>query len=514
MEPNMESKVEPILKMVSISKYFGTFAANESVSMEVMKGEIHSLLGENGAGKSTLMNVLYGLYKPEKGEIFFEGNKLNLNSTKDAIHAGIGMIHQHFMLIPVHTVLENIVMGMGKEKGFVIDEEELKKEITSIAEQYGMQIKLDAKVSELSVGEQQRVEIVKALYRGAKLLIMDEPTAVLTPQETEDLFVTLKNMAAEGMSIILITHKLKEVMFVCDKVTVLRDGRVTENIDIKETDELSLAKAMIGRELAPMIKEGECNPGECVLEMDNVSFVEENGTNVLTDINIKLCAGEVLGIAGVDGNGQRELSEVVTGLMKASSGTIKINGQEVSSKSIFEIIEMGVGYIPEDRHKRGLVLDFSVSENLILKTYNKKPFKKNVFFDVSEINKYSEDLIDQYYIKTTSRNALASKLSGGNQQKIVVAREVFKLPKLLVAVQPTRGVDIGAAEFIHKKILSAKEEGAAVLLISTELSEINLLSDRIAVIYKGSIVGEMEHDDFDESTIGLMMAGITKDKAI
>ncbi len=510
----MELDKEPILRMKSISKYFGTFAANESVNMEVMKGEIHSLLGENGAGKSTLMNVLYGLYKPEKGEIIFEGKKLNLNSTKDAIEAGIGMIHQHFMLIPVHTVLENIIMGMGKEKGFVIDEEKLKKEISDIANQYGMQIKLDAKVSDLSVGEQQRVEIVKALYRGAKLLIMDEPTAVLTPQETEDLFVTLKNMAEEGMSIILITHKLKEVMSVCNRVTVLRDGRVTENINISETDELSLTKAMIGRELVAITRGGRCDPGEAILELKDVSYIEENGSKVLNNININVCQGEILGIAGVDGNGQRELSEVITGLMHPSSGTIKINGEEINKKSIFEIIEMGVGYIPEDRHKRGLILDFSVSENLILKTYNKKPYKKKLFFNFPQIANYSDDLIDQYYIKTTSKNALARKLSGGNQQKIVVAREVFKLPKLLIAVQPTRGVDIGAAEFIHKKILKAKEEGAAILLISTELSEINLLSDRIAVIYKGEIVGEVKHEDFEENTIGLMMAGITEDEAI
>lgn len=506
--------MDPILRMVSISKYFGTFAANDSVDMEVMKGEIHSLLGENGAGKSTLMNVLYGLYKPEQGEIYFEGKKLNFNSTKDAIEAGIGMIHQHFMLIPVHTVLENIIMGMGKEKGFIIDVEKLKKEISEIADQYGMKINLDAKVSDLSVGEQQRVEIVKALYRGAKLLIMDEPTAVLTPQETEDLFVTLKRMSEGGMSIILITHKLREVMSVCDKVTVLRDGKVTETINICDTDELSLTKAMIGRDLIPMTKDIKCCIGEPILKLRDVSYEVGTEAKLLNNINIHVCKGEVLGIAGVDGNGQKELAEVITGLMCATSGSIQIKGEEVSKKSIFEIIEMGVGYIPEDRHKRGLVLDFSVSENLILKNYNKKPYKKNLFFDFDEIDKYSDDMIDQYYIKTTGKNALASKLSGGNQQKVVVAREVYKLPELLIAVQPTRGVDVGAAEFIHKQIIEAKEQGSAVLLISTELSEINLLSDRIAVIYKGAIVGEIDQKDFEENTIGLMMAGISNDKAM
>ncbi|WIV12372.1 ABC transporter ATP-binding protein [Proteiniborus sp. MB09-C3] len=506
--------MEPILRMVSISKYFGTFAANDDVSLEVQKGEIHSLLGENGAGKSTLMNVLYGLYKPEKGEIFFDGNRLNLNSSKDAIDVGIGMIHQHFMLIPVHTVLENVIMGMGKEKGFVIDEEKLEKEILDIANKYGMKISLHSKVSDLSVGEQQRVEIVKALYRGAKLLIMDEPTAVLTPQETEELFSTLRKMADGGMSIILITHKLNEVMSVCDRVTVLRDGKVTGRIDIKNTNELELTKAMIGRELSPVCKDNVCCKGERVLELKDVSYEDAEGIKALNNINLHLCSGEVLGIAGVDGNGQKELAEVIAGLVHATSGNVFLYNEEITRKSISEIINMSVGYIPEDRHKRGLVLDFSVSENLIMKDYCKSPFRKKLFFDFNVINSHAENMIDKYSIKTPGKNAEARKLSGGNQQKIVVAREVDKQPRLLIAVQPTRGVDIGAIEFIHKQIMKAKEQGTAVLLISTELSEINLLSDRIAVIYKGEIVGEIDHSEFEESTIGLMMAGIPKEKAM
>ncbi len=496
-----------ILRMVSISKYFGTLAANEDVNLEVEKGEIHSLLGENGAGKSTLMNILYGLYQPDKGEIFFEDKKLNLKSSKDAIDLGIGMIHQHFMLVPVHTVLENIIMGMRKEKGLIIKEEKLKKEISEIAKKYGMEISLDSKVSDLSVGEQQRVEIVKALYRGAKLLIMDEPTAVLTPQETEELFTTLRKMADDGMSIILITHKLKEVMFVCDRVTVLRDGKVTRTIHTKDTNELELAKFMIGRELVAMEKNQECCIGGPVLELKDVSYEVEKGVKALNDISLRVCAGEVLGIAGVDGNGQRELAEVIVGLMNATSGTILLEGEDIKGKTIGEIIKKGVGYIPEDRHKRGLVLDFSVCENLILKDYYKEPFRKKVFFDFNTINKHADHMISKYSIKTPGRHAEAKKLSGGNQQKVVVAREIYKSPKLLIAVQPTRGVDIGASEFIHQEIIKAKEQGTAVLLISTELSEINLLSDRIAVIYKGSIVGEMDKSDFEESKIGLMMAG-------
>lgn len=506
--------MDPILDMVSISKYFGTFAANENVNLKVDKGEIHSLLGENGAGKSTLMNVLYGLYKPDRGDIFFEGNKLEMNSSKDAINSGIGMIHQHFMLIPVHTVFENIIMGMGKQKGFIINKDVLEKEIVEIANKYGMKISLNSKVMDLSVGEQQRVEIIKALYRGAKLLIMDEPTAVLTPQETEELFSTLKKMSEVGMTIILITHKLKEVMSVCDKVTVLRDGKVTKTIDTKDTNEKELAKFMIGRDLSPACKSGICDLGNIVLDIKNISHEVDKGGKSLNDISLSLHSGEILGIAGVDGNGQRELSEVITGLMNISSGSILLNGEEICKKSINYIIGKGVGYIPEDRHKRGLVLNFSVSENLILKEYNTKPYRKRMFFDFNIINKHSDDMILKYSIKTGGRDSEARTLSGGNQQKIVVAREVNKRPQLLIAVQPTRGVDIGATEFIHKEIINARDQGTAVLLISTELSEINLLSDRIAVLYKGGIVGELHHSEFDENVIGLMMAGISKEKAL
>lgn len=496
-----------MLQMNSISKYFGTFTANDNVNLIVEKGEIHSLLGENGAGKSTLMNVLYGLYKPDTGEIYFEGKKLNLKSSKDAIDVGIGMIHQHFMLIPVHTVLENIIMGMGKEKGFIIDKVKLKAEIQKISEKYGMSISLDKKVSELSVGEQQRVEIVKALYRGAKLLIMDEPTAVLTPQETDELFLTLRKMADGGMSIILITHKLREVMSICDNVTVLRDGKVTNTVCIKDTTENDLIRYMIGRELSPVSQSSECEKGDQVLRIEELTYTDDKGVKILNNINLHICSGEVLGIAGVDGNGQKELAEGIAGLLKGTEGRILLNGQEIRGKCIQEIINHGIGYIPEDRHKRGLVLDFSISENLILKDYYKKPFSNKLFFNFKEIGTHAENMIEKYSIKTNSKDKEARKLSGGNQQKIVVAREIDKHPKLLIAVQPARGVDIGATEFIHKQIVKAKEQGTAVLLISTELSEIRTLSDRIAVIYKGSIVGELDRKDYDENEIGLMMAG-------
>lgn len=508
--------MNPILKMTGISKYFGTFAANEGVDFDVMPGEIHALLGENGAGKSTLMNVLYGLYRPDNGEIWFDGKMRHFASSRDAILSGIGMIHQHFMLVPVHTVLENIIMGMGKEKGFLIKEDQLETEVLEIAARYGMEIKPRALVAELSVGEQQRVEIVKALYRGTKLLIMDEPTAVLTPQETEELFKTLRRMSDEGMSIILITHKLGEVMAVSNRVTVLRDGKVTNTVMTKTTSEYELTRFMIGRELSPACRDGRCCADKLVLELEHVTCEGELGNHTLEDVSLSVCSGEILGIAGVDGNGQKELAEIIVGLRGVKRGRIFLSGEEIVGKSILEIIGKGVGYIPEDRHKRGLVLDFTIGENLILKDYSKKPFTKGGLFDFGQIHGHADEMIKKYSIKTSAagRDSEARKLSGGNQQKIVVAREVDKGPKLLIAVQPTRGVDIGATEFIHKQILKAKEDGTAVLLISTELSEINQLSDRIAVIYKGQIMGEVAHEAFDESLIGLMMAGLTYEQAV
>ncbi len=506
--------MEPILNMISITKYFGTLAADDQVNLQVNKGEIHSLLGENGAGKTTLMNILYGLYKPDEGEIYFEGKKMNFHSAKDAIHAGIGMIHQHFMLVPVHTVLENIIMGMTEKNSRIIDHKKSAMDIMEIAKKYGMDIVLNAKVSELSVGAQQRVEIVKALYRGAKLLIMDEPTAVLTPQETTELFTTLKRMASSGMSIILITHKLKEVLSVSDRVTILRDGRAIKTVNTVETNEMELTKLMIGRELVPCCsKNHECN-GNVVLELRNVMSEKVRGIHGINDISLVIQEGEILGIAGVDGNGQKELAEMITGLARKASGDILLDGVEIGDKKIRDITNMGVSYIPEDRHKRGLILDFSICENVILQVYDQFPYAKGGFLDFPIIEKHTEDIISRYGIKTPGKHAAARKLSGGNQQKIVVAREIERYPKLLVAVQPTRGVDIGASEFIHQQILKEKERGAAVLLISTELSEINMLSDRVSVMYKGQIMGTIDHDEFDENIIGLMMAGIPLDKAL
>ncbi|BEP29453.1 ABC transporter ATP-binding protein [Helicovermis profundi] len=499
--------MEVILKMESVTKRFGTLIADDCVNFDVRKGEIHSLLGENGAGKSTLMNCLYGLYKPEEGHIYFENKKVDFHSAKDAIDIGIGMIHQHFMLVPVHTVLENIIMGMKKDHSFVIDKKKSEKKILEIANKYGMDIPINDYVSNISVGTQQRVEIVKALYRGAKLLIMDEPTAVLTPQETKDLFKTLKIMSQNGMSIILITHKLNEVLEVSDRVTVLRDGKVIDVVNTNETNEMKLTKLMIGRDIKKLKSDRKKCFDETILSISNLSYKKSNGVDALKNINLTVKKGEILGIAGVDGNGQNELAEAITGLIKNIDGEIRLLDNVLNGKHIKERTNYGIGYIPEDRHRRGLVLDFSVSENIILQVFNKPPFAKNMFFDFEKIDEHSNKMIEEYNIKTLNKDTLAKKLSGGNQQKIVVAREIDRKPILLIAMQPTRGVDIGAIEFIHGQILKEREKGTAVLLISTEITEINALSDRIAVLHSGEIMGIIDKEEFDENLLGLMMAG-------
>jgi len=502
-----------ILRMVNITKRFGSLIADDNVNFSVKKGEIHSLLGENGAGKSTLMNCLYGLYKPDGGEIFFEDSKVNFHSAKDAIAIGIGMIHQHFMLVPVHTVLENIIMGMKDDHGFVIDRKKSKKKILEIADKYGMDIPVNAYVSDISVGTQQRVEIVKALYRGAKLLIMDEPTAVLTPQETKALFKTLKKMAMSGMSIILITHKLNEVLEVSDRVTVLRDGKVIGVVNTSETDEMELTRLMIGRDVKKLPSNRKKFSDDVVFSVKNLNYKLDSGVLLLKDINFYIKKGEILGIAGIDGNGQKELAETIIGLIKDFNGEVILNGINISDKSVRERIDLGISYIPEDRHRRGLVLDFSVSENIILQVFDREPFSKGFFFDFDKISQHSNEMIEKYGIKTSSKDTLVKKLSGGNQQKIVVAREIDRNPLLLIAVQPTRGVDIGAIEFIHSELLRERDRGVSVLLISTEITEINALSDRIAVIHGGEIMGTIDREEFDENLIGLMMAGETLESA-
>lgn len=497
----------PILKMVNVTKRFPGVLANDKVNLEVKEGEIHTLLGENGAGKSTLMNILYGLYKADEGEVFYRGQKVVFTSAKDAINSGIGMIHQHFMLIPVHTVVENIVMGTKPHRSIVLDLEKAENEIISLASKYGLEVEPKAKVWQLSVGAQQKVEIIKALYRGARLLIMDEPTAVLTPQEVEELFVTLKQLAKQGMSIILITHKLSEVIAISDRITVLRDGRVIDTVKNKDTTETKLARLMVGRDVLFTQEKAKIEPGETVLEIKNVTCKNNRGLEALKNLNLEVKAGEILGIAGVDGNGQSELAEIITGLHKINSGQIFLGKEDLTNLNPRFTTERGIAHIPEDRHKRGLVLDFSISENCILQTYYRQPFTRRGLLDLNQIKDFSDRIIKKFGIKTPNSRATARTLSGGNQQKIVVARELERKPRLLVAVQPTRGVDVGAIEYIHSQILKERERGSAVLLISTELQEILALSDRIAVMYKGELMGEVTIAEADINKIGLMMAG-------
>ena len=504
--------MQPILKMENITKTFPGVIANRNVTLEVLPGEIHALLGENGAGKSTLMNVLYGLYRPDAGEIYFDGKKVNFDSAKDAIGAGIGMIHQHFMLIPVHTVLDNIIMGLPGDQGVFYNRAYHREKVLEIAKHYGLEIEPDALVQDLSVGAQQRVEIIKALYRKAKLLIMDEPTAVLTPQEVKELFATLKKLSSEGMSIILITHKLNEVLEVADQVTVLRDGQVIKTLNTRDANEKMLAELMVGREVNFIPQKSPQKPGPVVLEIKDLEVKNQRGLKALNKLSLYVRSGEILGIAGVDGNGQTELAEVIAGLIKPVSGQILLNGESITGKKPRIITEKGLGHIPEDRHKRGLVLDFTLIENIILQSYYKEPWCKFGFLNLSQIRNHAEELLKNYRVKTPHSEVAARTLSGGNQQKVVVAREISRQPQLLLAVQPTRGVDVGAIEYIHAQIIKERDRGAAVLLISTELSEILALSDRIAVIHKGQIVGELPNENPVINEIGLMMAGIGKKK--
>lgn len=499
--------MEPILRMVKVTKRFPGVLANDRVNLDIHAGEIHALLGENGAGKTTLMNILYGLYRADEGEVTCYGRPVRFNSAKDAIKTGIGMIHQHFMLIPVHSVVENIVMGMKTGPGILLHLKKAEQEIRALSRRYGLEVDPQAKVWELSVGAQQRVEIIKALYRKVQILIMDEPTAVLTPQEVEELFVILQDLAREGMSIILITHKLSEVMSVSDRVTVLRDGKVVSTVKTSETNEKELARLMVGRDVSFIPNKTKVEPGPVRFELRNVGTRNRRKVPVLRDVSLTVRAGEIVGVAGVDGNGQSELAEVITGLYPLEAGEVLLDGQRISGLSPRGITERGVAHIPEDRHRRGLVLEFTVAENCILKDFFRAPYVRRGFLDRRRIEEQARGLIERFGIRTPGTNTPVSNLSGGNQQKTVVARELSRNPRLLIAMQPTRGVDVGSIENIHAQILRERELGAAILLISTELSEILALSDRILVMYKGEIKGELPGDRAEAHELGMMMAG-------
>ena len=505
--------MDKVVEMKGITKIFPGTIANENVDFELKKGEIHVLLGENGAGKTTLMNILYGLYQPEGGEIYIKGQKVELKNPKDAIKLGVGMVHQHFMLVHNFTVAENMILGQEPKKGsFKIDIEKAKKETKELADKYGFNINPDDIIEDITVGQQQKVEILKALYRGAEILILDEPTAVLTPQEIEELGNILKNLVKEGKSIILITHKLKEVMSMSDRVTVIRRGKYIDTVNTKDTDIDGLAELMVGRKVNLVVEKEESKVGETILKVENLKVKDQRGLPALRGVNLELREGEILGIAGVDGNGQTELIETIVGLTEVSEGSIYLKGENITGKTTKEITELGIGHIPEDRHKRGLVLAYSLVENSVLGIHHKLPFTKGIMMNYDKVREHCKRLIENFDVRTPNEDVAASALSGGNQQKLIVAREIEKKPTMIIAAQPTRGLDVGAIEYIHKRLVEERDKGRGVLLVSLELDEVMSLSDRIAVMYEGQIVDVLDAKDATEQKLGILMAGGTLNK--
>jgi ABC-type uncharacterized transport system ATPase subunit len=505
----MAMNAEPInaVEMQHITKRFPGVLANNDITFSVRKGEIHALLGENGAGKTTLMNVLYGLYQPDSGEISVNGNPVAITSPNDAISLGIGMIHQHFMLVPPFTVAENVVLGVEPETHFLFDRKKAERDVEEISRRYGLTVDPRAKVQDISVGIEQRVEILKALYRGAEILILDEPTAVLTPQEVEELFKVMKSLREEGKTIIFITHKLKEPMATCDRITVLRKGQLVGTVHTEKTDIANLARMMVGREVCLVVEKPPHPTKEAVMRVQNLEAYNDRGVKALQGITLELRKGEILGIAGVEGNGQLELAETVTGLRSPSAGKILVNGEDLTHCSARDFINAGVSHIPEDRQKRGLIQDFSLAENLILGSHFKAPFSRGFRMNYEQVDAYASQLVETFDIRGTGVQSQVKYLSGGNQQKVIVARELGREPEIIIASQPTRGLDVGAIEFIHETLLTMREKDKAILLISADLDEVHCLSDRIAVIYEGKIVGERDPQETTEEELGLLMAG-------
>jgi ABC-type uncharacterized transport system ATPase subunit len=504
------------LQATAITKRFPGVLANDHVDFSLEKGEIHALLGENGAGKSTLMNILYGLYQPDEGEIYLDSQRVQIVSPHDAIAHSIGMVHQHFMLVPPLTVTENIMLGqesiiartgwMGRLA--VLDRRSVTKHIRDLSHQYNLEVDPDALVQDLPVGAQQRVEIVKALYREADILILDEPTAVLTPQEADELFVIMRMLVKQGKSIIFITHKLREVFAVADRISVMRAGQLVGTVKPAEATSEMLAEMMVGRKVILTIDKAEANPGEVVLQVEDLHVMDDRHHMMVDGVTLEVRAGEILGVAGVQGNGQTELAEALTGLRRSSSGKVTILGHDTTTATPRQIIETGIAHIPEDRHKYGLVLSFPVCDNMVLCTYYRSPFAHGIEIDIPVIEAQAEKLVQTFDVRTPGIETSVGSLSGGNQQKVIVARELSRPVKLLIASQPTRGLDVGSIEFIHRQIVDARDKGAAVLLISAELDEIMSLSDRIAVMYKGQILEILDARGAARERIGLLMAGV------
>ncbi len=496
-----------VVALRKITKTFPGIKANDGVDFELRKGEIHTLLGENGAGKSTLMNIIDGIYQPDSGEIEINGKKVHIKSPSDAMKNGIGMIHQHFMLVDSLTVLENVLLGLTSA-GFYVDKKKVAAKITAISDRYNLGIDPFTKIWQLSVGEQQRVEVIKTLFRGAQILILDEPTAVLAPQEVEETFKIYRQMVQEGKSIIFISHKLNEIMDISDRITVLRKGKAIGTVDKDKTSEKDLAKMMVGREILFRLERGPLNRGEKILQVENVKALNDKGLTALNGITFDIYGGEIFGLAGIAGNGQKILSDVIAGLRKSISGSVYIDGKDLTNANPKEIFEQGLSYVPPDRLKVGLVPNLSSSDNAVLRHYNREPISRNTFINYTEVENYTDHLIKNYDIKVPRKDAPVKFLSGGNMQKLLLAREISEKPKLLVVVHPTRGLDIGAMEFIRTVLLRERDNGVAILLISEDLDEIFMISDRIGVIHDGRILDIVDIEQAKVERIGLLMAGL------
>lgn len=502
------------IEMRHIVKKFGDFKANDDINLTLHQGEILALLGENGAGKSTLMRILSGLLEPTSGEIFVKGKKVEINSPTKAKELGIGMVHQHFMLMESFTVLENIILGHEPTNGIALDIKKAREQILKLSEKYGLAIDPDAQISNITVAQQQRVEILKVLYRGADILIFDEPTAVLTPQEITEFIQIIKNLAKEGKSIILITHKLSEIKAVADQVTIIRRGRDVGTFEVANVDDNRLAELMVGHHVNMKLNKKSVKLGREILKVENLKVKNTRGSFAVKKLSLNIHGGEILGLAGIDGNGQDELVEAITGLRHVNSGKVIINNQNMTNKKVRQITEAGVAHIPADRQKYGLILNLPLAENLVLQTYYKQPYSKHGIINHQAIYEHAEELIKKYDIRTTSAELPASDLSGGNQQKAIIARELDRNSDLIIAFQPTRGLDVGAIEYIHKQLLAERDAGKAVLLVSYELDEIMQLSDRIAVLHDGKISGEVKPEDTNDTDLGLLMTGIKKEGAV
>ena len=505
----MEANSEYAVQMHGITKVFGTFKALDGVDLDVRKQSVHAILGENGAGKSTLMNVLYGLYSADEGEVFLNGKHVDISNPNDAIAQGIGMVHQHFMLVDNFTVTENIVLG-DEVTSFagVLDPKKAREKVLEIVNEYGFDVDPDAKIEDITVGMQQRVEILKALYRGADTLILDEPTAVLTPQEIEKLIQIMRDLVSKGKTIIIITHKLKEIMSSADECTIIRRGKYMGTVDVSKTNETELANKMVGRNVNLHVDKKPAKPGEVLLSIRDLHVKDERGIEQVNGLNLEVRAGEIVGLAGIDGNGQRELADAINTLVKPESGVIAIRGEEIQATTPRNVINHSVATIPSDRQRWGLVLPFSVAENTVLERHGEERFGKGISLDYSKVNEFAKELVEEFDIRPAGCfDHAAGGLSGGNQQKVIIAREVSGEPDVLIAIQPTRGLDVGAIEFVHKALIRERDRGAAILLISLELDEVMDVSDRIAVIYAGQIVGEFEQGAITEEQAGLLMAG-------